>query len=112
MKNKKIRVELEMSPDRFKELIEAITDGRKVISEAELDSLAKAGEVKAADYLNAKEVAVLAGWLGSFKSKIKAGFTSDKLATAIKAGITVGIVKTISVERDIPPDEEDDLPKE
>ena len=113
---RKIRVELEMPPEKFKELIETITMGRTVLSEDELERLTKSGEVRAADYLTASEAAVLAGFVSSFKSKIKSGLTSNEIKSGIKTGIEVtiktGIVATISVEREVPPDEDEDLPKE
>jgi hypothetical protein len=113
---KKIRVELEMPPDKFKELIETITMGRTVISEDELERLAKTGVVRAADYLTVNEAAVLAGFFSSFKSHIKSGLTSNAIKSGIKTGIEVaikgGIVATVAVEREVPLDEEEDLPKE
>jgi hypothetical protein len=113
---KKIRVELEMSPDKFKELIETITMGRNTISEEELERLSKVGEVRAADFLDAREIVMLEGLFSSFSSQLKNGLTSNKIKsgieTGIKVGIKSGIVATVSVERQIPLEEEEDLPKE
>ena len=116
MKHKMIRVALEMSPDKFKKLIETITMGRKILSEEELDRLAKAGKVRAADYLNASEAAVLAGLFSSFSSQLKNGLLSAKLSNGVR-NVILGkgdiVVATVSVERVIPlEDDDEDSPKE
>lgn len=53
---KKIRVEFEFSPEEVKELVESGTKGPKILSDTELEKLSKKGVIRAADYLDLKQL--------------------------------------------------------
>ena len=76
---KKIKVEFELTTDEVKELIQSGTKGPKKITAAQVQKLAKAGKIRAADYLDANQQTMVIGKLVKLASKA-ASKASSKLS--------------------------------
>ena len=76
---KKIKVEFELTTDEVKELIQSGTKGPKKITAAQVQKLAKAGKIRAADYLDANQQTMVIGKLVKLAS-MAASRASSKLS--------------------------------
>ena len=56
---RKIRVEIELSPERVRKLIETGAKGGKRITDEELKALANVGVIRASDYLDEKQMSAV-----------------------------------------------------
>jgi hypothetical protein len=95
---KKIRVEIELSPERVKELIEKGARGQKRISDEELKALADAGVVRAADYLDAAQLdRVSEAISGSFSDFVKKAGEKAVVTAVTKAAAEAADAALVSL---------------
>jgi hypothetical protein len=97
---KKIKVEIELSPEQVRELIESGVKGPKCITNEELEKLAEGGLVRAADYLDEAQMTIGAelfgGWISKLKKKISnKAVVSVAVEVAIKAADKLSAAQTI-----------------
>jgi hypothetical protein len=110
---KKIRVEIELSHERVRELIEKGGKAKKHITDEELKELAEVGIVRAADYLDAEQLSrvdeAISSWFSTFVKeagdKLVVKAVTRAAAEAVDAAVVAILAEGVSRVSDDKPKE-------